>query len=221
MELRADHVVAPDDGGERAAIVGLRHQIAALRRFELEAVHEIGMQPVRPERNVLEQRVGLQHIERVPAHVRNFQRCIVRRDAIDLAGDPAEARRHLIFASALGHQLHADANAEKRLRPAAYALIQCIDHARNSVEPAPAIGKGADAGQHHAVRARDLRRIAGDHDGLIVPALARGAFEGLRRRVQIAGAVVDDGDAHRPLPGSGNRPITSDGDGVPRRTGAA
>ena len=63
--------------------------------------------------------------------------------------------------------------------------------------------------------------IAGDQDRLIVPALARGAFEGLGRRMQIAGAVVDDGDAHRPLPGSGNRPITSDGDGVPRRTGAA
>ena len=62
-------------------------------------------------------------------------------------------------------------------------------------------------------------RIAGDHDRLVVPALARGALEGFRRRVQIAGAVIDDGDAHRWPPGSGNRPMTSDGDGGPRRTG--
>ena len=68
---------------------------------------------------------------------------------------------------------------------------------------------------------RDLRRIAGDHNRLIVPALARGALERLGRRMQIAGAVVDDGDAHRSRPGSGNRPMTSDGDGGPRRTGAA
>ena len=33
VELRADHVVAPDDGRERAAVIGLRHQIAALRGF--------------------------------------------------------------------------------------------------------------------------------------------------------------------------------------------
>ena len=45
--------------------------------------------------------------------------------------------------------------------------------------------------------------------GCVVPALARGALERLGRRMQIAGAVVDDGDAHRWAPGSGNRPITS------------
>src|SRR5215510_5644322 len=37
--------------------------------------------------------------------------------------------------------------------------------------------------------------------------------------MQIAGPVVDDGDVHRCAPGSGNRPITSERDGGPRRTG--
>src|SRR5262245_48479299 len=37
--------------------------------------------------------------------------------------------------------------------------------------------------------------------------------------MQIAGPVVDDGDVHRCAPGSGNRPITSEGDGGPGRTG--
>ena len=35
----------------------------------------------------------------------------------------------------------------------------------------------------------------------------RGALERLRRRVQIAGAVIDDGNAHRDPPGSGNNPM--------------
>ena len=81
----------------------------------------------------------------------------------------------------------------------------------------PAIGEGADARQHHAIGARDVIRIAGHYDRLIVAAVARGALERLGGRVQIAGAVVDDGDAHRLVPGSGNSPMTSDGDGGPRR----
>src|SRR5581483_8471176 len=52
-------------------------------------------------------------------------------------------------------------------------------------------------------------------------ALARGALESLCRGVQIAGAVIDDGDAHRLCPGSGKRPMTSRPVGGPRRTGAA
>ena len=38
---------------------------------------------------------------------------------------------------------------------------------------------------------------------------ARRALERFRRRVQIAGAVVDDGNAHREPPGSGNNPMIS------------
>ena len=34
VKLRADHVVAPDDGGERAAIVRLRDQVIAICRFQ-------------------------------------------------------------------------------------------------------------------------------------------------------------------------------------------
>src|ERR1041384_5488676 len=38
--------------------------------------------------------------------------------------------------------------------------------------------------------------------------------------MQIAGAIVDNRDAHLCPPGSGNRPMTSEGDGGPRRTSA-
>src|SRR5439155_21358189 len=47
--------------------------------------------------------------------------------------------------------------------------------------------------------------------------LSRGALEGVRRRMQIAGPVVDNRDAPRGAPGWGKRPMTSDA--VRRETG--
>ncbi len=76
------------------------------------------------------------------------------------------------------------------------------------IEATPAIGEGADAGQHHAVRTRHHARILRHHDRLIEAGFMRRAFERLRGRMQIAGAVIDNSDAHRCAPGSGNRPMT-------------
>src|SRR5207253_10641555 len=112
----------------------------------------------------------LARIERVPAHVRDLQLRVARRDAVDLSGNPAEAWRHFIFAAALGHELHADANAEKRPALLARGLIERVDHARHGIKPAAAIGEGADTGQHHAIRAAHFVRVIGDDDRLIVAA---------------------------------------------------
>src|SRR6185437_6519431 len=57
------------------------------------------------------------------------------------------------------------------------------------------------------------------YDVAVRAGVARGALEGFRRRVQIAGTVIDDRHAHRRSPGSGKRPMTSDPVGGPRRTG--
>ncbi len=160
---------------------------------------------------------GLRGGERIPAHVRDLQRRIGRRDLVDLAADPAEALGHHVFAAALGHELHADADAEERPALAAHRLLQRLDHAGHRIEPAPAIGEGADARQHDAVGAAHRVGIARHHDRLIVAALARRALERLGGRVQIARAVIDDRDAHvRNIManhgrdcGSGNRPMTS------------
>ena len=94
--------------------------------------------------------------------------------------------RYLIFAPALGHQLHTDTNAEKRPSVLPHALLEGVDHARNFVEPAAAIGECADAGQHDAISARYRIGIARHCNWLFVSALTRGAFESLRRRMQIA-----------------------------------
>ena len=65
-----------DDGGDRPAVVGLRDQVGGVGGLELIGVHEIGVQPVRPERDAVEQRVRAAGGERVPAHVRDLQRRI-------------------------------------------------------------------------------------------------------------------------------------------------
>ena len=139
---------------------------------------------------------GVRGVERVPAHVRDFQRRIGRRDLVDLAADPAEPVGHHIFAAALGHELHADADAEERPALAAHRLLQRLDHARHRIEPAPAIGEGADARQHDAVGARAPRPDrASPRSADRARSRARRA-RSLRRRMQIARTVIDDGDAH-------------------------
>src|SRR5580692_225925 len=220
VELGAENVVARHDRGDGAAILGIGHQIGALRRIELIGMHEIGMPALRAEWQAVEHGVWPRDIERVPAHVRDFQARIARHDAIDFAGDPAQTFRNLVFAPALGQQLHADADAEERPALLPHRLVQRSDHAIHRVEAAPAIGKGAYTRQHDTVRLRHHRGIVGHHDGLAEAGLVRGALERFCSRVQVTGAVIDDRHAHRRAPGSGNSPITSDPSG-PRQLGAA
>src|SRR4029077_20391903 len=116
----------------------------------------------------------------------------------------------LVLAAALRHQLHADADAEERPAFLPHGFVQRLDHAGDRIEPAPAVGKRADAGQHDAISATHRVGIAGNDDRLIVPGLARGALERLRRRVQVARAVVDDRDRHGRGSGCGNSPTISE-----------
>ena len=125
----------------------------------------------------------------------------------------------LVLEPALGHQLHADADAEERTAALAHAFVERLDHAVDGVETAPAIGKGADAGKHDAVGARDRLGAAGDHDRLRVAGFARRALERLGGRMQIARPVVDDRNGHRCAPGCGNRPMTSGAGDAPRCAG--
>jgi hypothetical protein len=78
--------------------------------------------------------------------MRDFQIRIGGRDPFDLTGDPAQSLCHLVFAAAFGHELHADANAEERPAATTHAVIERLHHPFDGIEPAPAIGKRADAG---------------------------------------------------------------------------
>ena len=94
----------------------------------------------------------------VPAHVRNFQAVAGRRQQGDVALDPAEPGVLAVLAADLGHQLHADADAEERPALLQNRAAQRLDHARQRFESAPAVGKGADAGQHDPLGGGNLAR---------------------------------------------------------------
>src|SRR5689334_7822850 len=129
--------------------------------------------------------------------MRNFQFRIGWLDAVDFAGNPAKARGHLIFTPALSHQLHTNADSKKWLSIFPHTLFERIDHSWNLVEASSAIGECAHAGEHHAIGTANCIRIVRDNNWLFISAFARSPFESFRRRMQIAGPIVYDGNAHR------------------------
>jgi porphobilinogen synthase len=64
-------------------------------------MHEIGMPAIGAGRYVLQQWVFARRIQRVPAHMRNFQPGIVRLDQPHIARHPAEPVRHAMLIAAL------------------------------------------------------------------------------------------------------------------------
>src|SRR6516165_9800904 len=149
-------------------------------------------------------------IERVPAHMRDFQIGVGWPDAVDLACDPAQALRDRVLPPALGHELHADADAEKGPRPRPHAFVERLHHPADAVESMPAIRKGANPRQDDAIGASHPVGVARHRDLCDKPCFAPCAFERLGGRMQIARAVIHDGDDQRDPPGWGNRPMISD-----------
>src|SRR5258705_12373556 len=54
VELGADHGAAADDGADRPALVSFGDEIGALGCLEVERMHEIGVQSVRPHVDAVE-----------------------------------------------------------------------------------------------------------------------------------------------------------------------
>ena len=144
---------------------------------------------------------GSAQVERVPAHVRDFQIGVVGFDA---ATSPAIQPRpgvDLDIPPALGEKLHADANAEKRPALLEHGLA-------SSARPCRAIHR-ARAGNRRRRRrpaaryGQPPRRPPGSGVTAMsqeMSGLARGALESLVGGMQIARAVIDDGDVHRRPP---------------------
>ena len=103
-----------------------------------------------------------------------------------LAGEQADTVDAFVLLAAFHQRLHADADTEER------AIL--ADFANQFIEAQPAdlghaVANRADTGKHHAVGLTNDLRIAGHQH----PAGAD-VLEGLGHRVQVAHAVVDDGD---------------------------
>ena len=138
-------------------------------------MHEIGVQALRTERQAVEQRVRratLSVFQPMCGIFRFGSLGAMRSTSPAIQPSPAV---DLVFAAALGQQLHADADAEERPAFAAHRFLERRDHAGDGVETAPAIGEGADAGQHHPVGRRHDRRIVRHHDRLSQAGISRAA----------------------------------------------
>ena len=74
---------------------------------------------------------GLSSVERVPAHVRNFQ--VGSRGAIGFTSPAIQPKPSgdIMFEPAGRHELHADADAEERLAAGDDLLLQRLAHAGN------------------------------------------------------------------------------------------
>src|SRR5262249_55840205 len=71
---------APADArGGGPAVVRFGDEIGSRGRLEVERMHEISVQALRPDGDALEQRMRPARIERVPAHMRDLQTWIRRR----------------------------------------------------------------------------------------------------------------------------------------------
>ena len=144
MKLHADTIIAPDGGDHGATMAGRRQHIVSVKGI---AVQKVGLA-------CRDQRVWGCWDDIVPAHMRNFDRRVGGFNQAHSAFDPAEPCVTAMFFACLGHQLHADANAQKGLGAGAGRFIQGVDHAGNGGQRTHAMGERADAGQDDPVGAR-------------------------------------------------------------------
>jgi hypothetical protein len=161
MELGSGDIVPPDDRRKRAPVIGNGDEVCGLREAEVVAVNEIGV-GTRAEPG--EQRMRRPGFELVPPHMRYLHHRIARLYCNDLSADPTEALDRLELAPAFRHQLHADADAEKRVGADHDRFMKCRIETRNGSEATPAIGEGADPGKNDAIGGGNCIRRAGHLD---------------------------------------------------------
>ena len=208
VELRADHCVAADDGGDVAVIVDMGQTFCRIGHTEVVGVDEIGViagfQPVQHGVGVVDHQI-------VPAHVGHLERRRARGDANHFPRDPAKACGIFIFAAPCGHHLHADTDAQKRAGATGYLFFDRLEKATKFPQRAAAGGEGPIARQHDPVGAQHVFGARRDQH------LARAGFlchalEGLLGGMQVAGIVVDEDSEHLCILGAAGAGGASGGD---------
>src|SRR5215467_12223011 len=146
VKLRTGIIAAPDQGRDRSAIVAIRHQILRVLDLQVVTMDEIGVEAGWPQRNAVEEGMRPVGFKCIPAHMGDFESRITGVDAANLPADPAHSVGDCIFAAALSHELHADADTQKRPAVPADRLIQSFHHAGHGIKTAPTIRKSPNPG---------------------------------------------------------------------------
>src|SRR5258707_5807616 len=177
MKLRAGIIAAPDQGRDRSTIVAIRHQIGRVLDLQVVTMDEICVQAGRPQRKAVEKGMRPMGFKRIPAHMGDLESRIIGVDAANLPADPAHSIGYRILAAALRHELHADADTEKRPAVPADRLIQSFHHASHRIKAAPTIRKSPNPRQYDAIGLAHRRGIARYRNRLRRTALARCPFK--------------------------------------------
>ncbi len=194
VKLGADRGVLADDRGHRPAIVGARQHVRLVGGVEVIGVHEIGVAPLRPERQPLQHRDARGPCRAYsspyagPSGSRRAARSCRHRRAIQLKPSVID-----VLLAARRHQLHADADAEERPRLDPHRLGRAPPacrrprrRPRRQSANAPTPGSTMRSARYTASGSRVTLMACGSS------MLRARALEGFRRRMQIAGAVIDD-----------------------------
>ena len=127
MELAAGHVVARNERGDGTTVIGARHHIVRVRGCQMIRVHEIGMLAGKPGD------AADSACERASSMFQPI--CGILSDwssgAIGTTSPSIQPKPWVVdmLEPALGHQLHADADAEERLAAARHVIVDCIPQA--------------------------------------------------------------------------------------------
>nr|GEU28313.1 hypothetical protein [Tanacetum cinerariifolium] len=161
VELCGENIITGDGAAERRAIHGLAHGVRVLFRLRKIAVDEIKIAVVR---NAVPHGVRRILMDLVPAHLRHLEaRAILLQLAIELEAHHAARQQAqaggVALLAAIEQHLLADAHAHQRL--VAGCCQQRFLHA-GLAQAAHAVGHGALAWQHDAVRALDIGHVARD-----------------------------------------------------------
>jgi hypothetical protein len=191
MKLHREQVVPGQRRvGAHTVVDTARHQ-GTICGMHIVAVHEIETLAVL---DALPQGVRGALVHAVPAHVRHLQARTVRRrerraEMTHLAVDKPQAVHAAVFLGAVEQGLHSDTDRQHRLvlltqrRVEEFVTVQAADLRH-------AVADGAHAGKYDPVRGAQPLGVAGHLD-------TAGAHvrQGTGHGVQVAHAVIDDGDA--------------------------
>src|SRR5690606_930569 len=187
------HIVAANHGGNRPAIIDGGKDVRRTGGGEMIAVHKVSMLAAC---NPVKKRMRPVKLQFVPSHMRYFEGGIGRLQRDDVALDPAQSLGLAMLKALSRHQLHADADAEKRSALRDDSFPQGIDHAINGGKPLAAGAKCPDARQHDPVRGDDLFGAACHQDGSIPTALPARPLECLGGGAKVSRPVVNDRCLH-------------------------
>src|SRR5581483_565345 len=182
MELDAPGMALSDGGGEGVAVGAGRDRDGLVRRAG-EAVHVVDVRAVGQPR---EERLALHVVEDVPPDLGE----LLVAQAAHLAADVAQAPRAGALLAALEEELHPQADAQQRLAG--------VERLEERVAVGQQLGRGVPEGAHPGED--DGGRV---EDGLgLRDEAGRGALalQRLADAVQVAHAVVQDGDLHQEPP---------------------